>query len=156
MGPSRKINTLVTLSQKNRYSSTILEEFNRSGRERFAPKAPPLPPDVSPQYTTYLDGGARQLSPVAEEKLDVLSEPTGVVVSDSPSVPEGLEDRVGLQHPLLDGAQLVSVSRGIAEDGKVLNRNNEARVEKMGEERPKKKRAKETVEFSQYTADYYC
>ena len=68
----------------------------------------------------YLDCGTRQLPPVAEEKLDVLPEATGVVVANGPSVAEGLEDRVRLEHSLLDGAQLIFVSGSVAQNGKIL------------------------------------
>lgn len=52
--------------------------------------------------------------------LDVLAETAGVVVADGPGIPEGLEDRVGLQHLLLDRAKLRR-SRLAAEDGEVLH-----------------------------------
>lgn len=74
---------------------------------------------------TYLDGGARELAPVAEQQLDVLSKTAGVVVTNGARVTEGLEDGVGLEDPLLDCAQLVPVTGGVAKDGEVLKNEHE-------------------------------
>lgn len=68
----------------------------------------------------YLDGGARESAPIAEEQLDVLAEATGVVVANRPSVAEGLEDRVGLQHSLLYRAELVTITSCVSQYGQIL------------------------------------
>lgn len=70
---------------------------------------------------SHLDGGARELAPVAEQQLDVLSETAGIVIAHGASVAESFQDGVGLEDPLLDRAQLVAVSGGISEDGEVLS-----------------------------------
>lgn len=60
--------------------------------------------------------------PVAHTQtyLDVLAETTGVVVANRPGIPEGLEYGVGLQHLLLDRAELRGAGLA-AEDGQVLH-----------------------------------
>lgn len=68
----------------------------------------------------HLDGGSSELSPLVEEQLDVLAEPRGVVVANGPRVPESFQDGIRLQHPVLDGAELVGIACGVAKNSQVL------------------------------------
>lgn len=70
--------------------------------------------------TVVVHTKATQTKEAPQSRLDVFAEATGVVVSDRARVTERLQDRVGLQHLLLDRAELRR-ARPTAENGQVLH-----------------------------------
>ena len=68
-----------------------------------------------------LDGPADQVAALVEVELDELPKSAAVVVSDRLGVPEGFQDRVGLQHFVHHGAvHQLRPHRGVAHSGQVL------------------------------------